>query len=182
MQVIKCISGGIGCYVTHLCSWHCSSGCVFGLADGHSHQWYLCLSLIISWEARPPHFTASGYLALPRNTYLSTPAVCCALPNSSSSSSIPVIQTEIPDSAPRNSAPCYWHCIKKGGLPALWHDSLSYVKVQTHSSERDISLLTPSYTLQPLSTLALHSFAKQFSVNLHLSATHWWNLGHYICA
>lgn len=65
-------------------------------------------SLIISWEARPPHFTASGFLALPLNTYLSSPAVCCALPNSSSSCSTPDVQTETsPDSALRNSVPRY---------------------------------------------------------------------------
>lgn len=62
-----------------LCSWHRTSGCAFSLANSHGHQWHLCLSLIISWEGRLPHFTAFGFTL---NTYMSSPAVY-VLPNSS---------------------------------------------------------------------------------------------------
>lgn len=169
----------------HFCSWHCSSGCVFSLANGHGHQWHLCLSLIISWEARPPHFTASGFLALPLNTYLSSPAVCHALPNSSSSCCTPDVQTETsPDSALRNCT-LLLLLYKKRGTVALQHCGMipcCMWKIEHTVQEETFHFWHHQTCSEHCWDLVHAGFAKQFSVHLHLSSTHWWDLGHYICA
>lgn len=137
-----------------------------------------------------PHFTASGFLAPPLNTYLSSLAVCCVLPNSSGSCSTPDVQTETSS----NSAWfgtlrfCYWYCIFKKsedvGLQRCGIFPCRMWKIKQTAQEETFHCWlyqTCSEHCSDLVHAGIMVFAKQFSIHLHLSPTHWSDLGHYIC-